>query len=242
MKGGALGDELKRILGREDELEGEEGRPKAAAGADAMLLFHPTRKKIFEVCFTRPCCTQNGLARQAGVSPATAKYHLDLLLRGGLVSELRKGKNRLFYPTGLLGRDDIERSAMMEDPRVGDVYRLISGRPGLAQKDLAGDLGRTHQSIIRAVSKLIAAGQIRQAREGRHVRYFPESQAVSDLRDGRRRLRAFRERLLLQLRKSGFVTRVHRSSEKDLVVSMEAGEETVVLHLSAGSPFAGLRG
>jgi predicted ArsR family transcriptional regulator len=236
----ALGHELKRIIGREDELEGGKARHKEAARADAMLLFNGTRRKLFESCFQRPCSSLNRLADRVGVSPATAKYHLDLLVRGGLLGEYRRGRRRLFFPRGLLEDGEVESTATIQDPRVAPVYELICGNPGTVQKDLTDRLGCSHQSVNRAAARLAAEGLVRTVKEGRYTRYYPTADPGASARSERRRLKLFRERFLNQLRSAGFATKVHRATADELVVSMEAGGEVVVVTLSRRSPFTGI--
>ena len=214
------------------------GSEREAALADAMLLFSRTKRDLFQETFRHPCSSLHALSRYTKISPATGKYHLDLLMRGRLLSEFALGYKRLFYPSGLLEPDQLEMLAAMQERRIRHMYEIVMQNPGITQSEAARTLGRSRQSVIRCVQRLMGLGCIRAAREGRHSRYFLQDSVGDPLRLRRTCPRSFRERFIQSLKRSGFRTRgVHRSSADVLIVSMEAGSETIVLNLESRSPF-----
>jgi DNA-binding transcriptional ArsR family regulator len=124
----------------------------ASAGA---LIGDPSRAAMLSALMGGQALTAGELAREAGVTPATASAHLGLLLDRGAVTVVPQGRHRYYRLA------DAETAAMIEDLTAAGIRRTpLSRQPGPRSEalrhartcydHLAGELGvRVHDALVR---------------------------------------------------------------------------------------------
>ncbi len=124
----------------------------ASTGA---LIGDPSRAAMLSALMGGQALTAGELAREAGVTPATASAHLGLLLDHGAVAVVPQGRHRYYRLA------DAETAAMIEDLAAAGIRRTpLSRQPGprsaalrharTCYDHLAGELGvRVHDAVVR---------------------------------------------------------------------------------------------
>lgn len=158
---------------------------------DPEALELASRRRIYQLLLDYPGLHLNDVARRLeDLSDSTVRYHLDRLVREGLVSQTQEGGYLRFYPRvegGPARRDLLDprqkRALALLRQRVplGVVLHLLAHGP-TSQGDLAVALGVAASTLAHHLDKLRDAELVTKEREGRRVLYrLVDAPAVGDL-------------------------------------------------------------
>lgn len=122
-------------------------------------LAHPARAALHDALRARECSARvSELAREAGLTPKTAEYHLNYLARLGIVREVRvTDEPRRFC---LPGRADADAPTPRSDLEAR-VVDAVAREPGTTAAAIARALGVTRPRVERRVMELLLAGRLR---------------------------------------------------------------------------------
>ena len=141
---------LKRDIGREKEIAEESWEVKPGKS----ILMNLTRQKLFRYLCEYPCSTLSTIARDIQLSPPSAIWHLKLLLERDLISHLKHGGQRIFFPQEMVNQDSIILLSLLANEKIRRIYNGIIDIPGIKQSELTQELGFSHQSINSFTKKL----------------------------------------------------------------------------------------
>ncbi len=228
---------MPRKVGRalEAAVRGERGAERGER-AEATLLSAP-RRRILEVLCARPVLAASQIARRAEMATTTVQWHLGKMEEAGYVASERRGRTRLYYPVGLIAREDVPLLEVLGQGLPRDIYRHLSRQTGASQRDLAEALGATQQAVHRAVSKLTNRGLVASVEDGRFIRYYP-TPLLADRREATAaRGKAFLEHILQRVEREASSAEVHRKTDTQLIVDLRGGSGAGALRILA-DPFA----
>lgn len=129
-------------------------------------LDHPTRRRIYEHLLSLPGDHFRSIVRSLRLGLGTARHHLDVLARRGLVHEETRNGRRRFYPNG--AGAEPQRNRLFEkhweyrDLRLRVLFavqRLGDARP----VTVGAALGISRQLAAYHLSRLHEAGYLRKA-------------------------------------------------------------------------------
>lgn len=98
----------------------------AASGAVAGA---PPRERIISMLQEQPGATIRSLAKALECTPQTASYHLDILIRRGLVANRRDGRKQRHFVAGQARDPDALLGALLRDPHQAVVIRQLASMP-----------------------------------------------------------------------------------------------------------------
>lgn len=144
---------------------------------DSDPLENERRREIYETVTETPGVHRARLAEQAGVSPATVRYHARVLERERLVKSEKIGGRQRLYP---LGFDDVELAAALEDDATAGVVAAIVDEGPVQVSELAASVGRCPGTISHHLDRLEDANLIEREKRGNtvQVRATPAVHAV----------------------------------------------------------------
>ncbi len=231
----SIGKALKRTITREDELDAVVDKRLASSS----VLMNVTRQKIFEELFLCPCIYLAALCADLSLKQPSAVWHLNKLASRGFIEESVQGDRHVFYPVGMVEKDDIAVLAILNVADARALYRAVAESPGMSRKELASSLGMGYNTATLYLAKLADLGMIDIVRDGKHARYFPT--VLVSTREGalRNRMKGCRERIMKLLTSDGVQPRIVRRTEGELVLRIVSGSEEGFLHLHT-KPFATL--
>lgn len=148
--------------------------PLYARVAKDKVLDHGTRQELLDRLRASPGSCVAELQAASGVSLNTIRHHLRVMQANGVVTSVKQGRRRCFFPvdTGWSAENRVAAAAISaRAPR--RVFRVIKSRPGIAQQELAAALGVTPTSIAFHARRLQEAGVVRAERTGRVLVYYP---------------------------------------------------------------------
>lgn len=147
------------------------------------LLDHPLRSRLYELVAARPGIAVSGAARAAGVSGATAAYHLRLLESAGLVVSDRIGNRRGFFPNGS-GTSEERRARALLEGHGRALLLAIRASPSAPLRKLATASGMNLSAAYFCINRLEREGLLSTVREPRRIRYEIKEPALRVLESG----------------------------------------------------------
>jgi DNA-binding transcriptional ArsR family regulator len=133
---------------------------------DSDPLTHPTRAELYELIAASPGTYLSELSTQADVPTSTARHHLDVLVREGVVTTSTvRGKRRYFsLDTG----DEAIAAALSDDASAAIIQCLADTGPASVSA-IADDLDRDVSTVSHHLGRLAENGLVEREREGRSV-------------------------------------------------------------------------
>jgi predicted DNA-binding transcriptional regulator len=123
------------------------------------LLDHPVRRRVHEAASRPGGATVRSVATELGCAESTARYHLEVLRRGGklrvAVSPLGASYHSPAAPPALQGPPPTLRE---------QIPHAVAASPGMNMSELARRLGVSKRSVQDHVLALLAEGRIESQR------------------------------------------------------------------------------
>lgn len=135
----------------------------------ANALQHPTRARLHAIVQADPGISFRAAVAHSGVALGTARHHLSILKRAGLVCEHRVGVRVAFLPAGD-GRD-AARLAMLRGEGMRELRDRIAGMARATQKDVLNAVPWSRSTTQHRLGRLVAAGILRTTWRGRYRHY-----------------------------------------------------------------------
>jgi DNA-binding transcriptional ArsR family regulator len=119
------------------------------------LLDQHTRRQVYEAIRAEPGIRYGELRATTGLPTGVLHHHLRVLGDHDLIVDVRRGRQRHLYPTGIRAIDASPRGSL-SDPQARILALLET--EALAQRDLAARLGITQQGVNYHLRRLWARG------------------------------------------------------------------------------------
>jgi len=146
------------------------------------VLDHEQRRAIYETVRDSPGISLRSLREKIGMAEGTARYHLDLLMRHGLIaSHCRYGFTRYYVNNGEYGRSEHLLLTHLHNENDRRIIDLLSGSDGRSHRDLMAATGTTSSSISWHMKRLVADGIVRSDRSGKIKTYQLTHEAANTL-------------------------------------------------------------
>lgn len=150
---------------------------------DSDPLEHDRRAALYERVQDSPGLSLTSLAEETDVPLSSARHHLCVLKREGLVTDRKIRGKRRFVP---LGADNDERVAALRDEATARVLTALARNGPSSVSTLAEDLDRDPSTVCHHLDGLEEAALVERHREGRAVvnSLTPTARSMLDARDG----------------------------------------------------------
>jgi predicted transcriptional regulator len=142
------------------------------------VLDHPERAAIYTTIVARPGIDIHGIAADLGMNRETLRYHLDQLESATRVVVMRdRGIVRYYENHGrytLLERKVLQH---LWNPTALAILSLIASRPGISQREIAGQISVTAPTVRWYIHRFRDDGIVAETRIGKFTRYtlMPEA-------------------------------------------------------------------
>lgn len=124
-----------------------------------------TRQRVRALLQARPALAPADAARELGVDPSTALYHLRRLVREGAASAHGPPRRRRYCAAG--------RRAPQDPADSRGVLDAVRAAPGIARVELAARLRLARSTLGWHLGRLQRRGLVRYERKGRRVLVYP---------------------------------------------------------------------
>lgn len=133
---------------------------------DSDPLEHDTRRQVHRVVEREPGTYLSAVSERAGVPLSTARHHVRVLEREGMVASAKVRGKRRFYPSGA---DEVELVAAIDDGATASVLDALARLGPCSVAVLAEDLGRDSSTVTYHLQRLEEDGLVERERDGRSV-------------------------------------------------------------------------
>src|SRR3990172_2506306 len=223
-----------RVLEEEPDLE-------VPAGREESVLMNPNRQRIFEYLSFCPCPSLTQAAGALGMSGPTAQWHAAKLARARYLQAVPTGRAQLFYPTAL-SREPRDLTVLTAVNGLGGakLLALVVAHPGLTLRQLSDAAGVGIGAARLQALRLVAADLAVVIADGRYRRIYPSGTILHLEKGARRKLRAFRQRLLKRLEHEKMRPTLRASLSREQELEVHVGDRTYVLRLPTSSLLHGI--
>ncbi|MDK2975103.1 MAG: hypothetical protein PWP08_1474 [Methanofollis sp.] len=152
-------------------------------------LDHEQRRVLYKTIEDDPGICFCALRERAGMNAGTARYHIGLLIRHGLIaSHCRYGSRRYYVNDETYGRSEHPLLAHLHNENDRHIIDLLAGPDGVeSHQDLMAAIGATSSSISWHMKRLVVDGVVLSGRPGKMKTYrlTPEAKkALETLNNG----------------------------------------------------------
>jgi predicted transcriptional regulator len=150
----------------------------ADSRARSRLDNNENRNRVYRYIVDNPGPTLYDISRELGMNVGTARYHLMILgINHRIVTHKAFGKfARYFTNSGTHGTDEQLLYSALRRQGIRSILGLLVERPGLSNREIAGQLNIRESAASRYMKELTSIGLVerRSKSEGRHAYYINE--------------------------------------------------------------------
>jgi biotin operon repressor len=142
------------------------------------LMQNPMREAIVGLVGANPGIHEMAVATELGISHTLTQYHVRMLAEFGAVELKRFGGRKCLFLPGTMGRTEKSLLLAERGGKGGEVLALVGRQPGVAQRDLARQLGIRESSVKWHLDRLEQQGllAIERGPAGKRVRLTPDAE------------------------------------------------------------------
>jgi predicted transcriptional regulator len=135
-------------------------------------LDHPNRAKLHAIILQDPGINFRQLARASGLAAGTARHHLTVLGRAGLVVEQGFGFTRRFFAPRAPSDAAVVLLRESSLKQLHDWIKANPGAPQLQVLDAMAPLGWSRSTTQHRLQRLVQGGALQLRCQGRFKRYW----------------------------------------------------------------------
>jgi predicted transcriptional regulator len=150
------------------------------------LMENSLRERIMDLLARSPGCYLGKMGRDLGVPTSTLKYHLNILRSFDMVTTVKKGRCRHYFPKRRRFTDIEKRMfAALEHAPTRRIVELVRSHPGVSQAGLVQMTGLSQSTVAWHMGKLEEMSLVESERRGVKEYYLkPEFRQVLDIVNG----------------------------------------------------------
>lgn len=150
------------------------------------LMDNDLRERIMDLLVSNPGCYLGKMGRDLNVPTSTLKYHLNILRSFDLVTTVKKGRCRHYFPKRRRFTDHEKRMfSAIEHAPTRRMVELVRTTPGVSQAGLVQLTGLSQSTVAWHMGKLEEMGLVHSERHGVKEYYLtPEFRQVLDALTG----------------------------------------------------------
>jgi predicted transcriptional regulator len=148
------------------------------------LINNSTRMEIYNFITANPGIQFRGICTGLSIAIGTAEFHLGVLKKAGLISFVRDGKYKRFFPSGKFTRQKMELISLLRHKTTRNILNTIVAKKTISRSKLASTLSISSQGLTWQMNRLRQEGLIQENFDGIKVNYSLKeliSQALPEL-------------------------------------------------------------
>jgi predicted transcriptional regulator len=125
-----------------------------------------TRTQIYNYIEGNPGVQVRGICAALSLPVGLAQYHLGVLIKAGLVSFIRDGRYKRFFPSKKFSRKQMLTISLLRHETAKRILEALLNKKQLSHGELAGEVSITSQALTWQIKRLGKTEFITQANEG----------------------------------------------------------------------------
>ena len=187
-------------------------------------MMNPTRQAIFQYLCRFPCKHIRAMEKDLKLKLPTLIWHLRLLEKNGFITSAPFRHRKVFYPTGLIPKNDIPIFALLENAKVRNIAAALYKNKELTQKEIMILSDTYQQSVQWYLAQMKELSLINYTKKGRNTIYT-DTGRIEEVKEHCNVLYDdFIKDLMIKLRKDGVAPKVIREDAKGTIIQLDLGE------------------
>jgi len=125
-----------------------------------------TRTQIYNYIESNPGIQFRGICAGLSLPVGLAQYHLGVLVKAGLVSFIRDGRYKRFFPSKKFSKKEMLTISLLRHETAKRILEALLNRKQLSHGELAGEVSITSQALTWQMKSLKKTEFVLQANEG----------------------------------------------------------------------------
>jgi len=125
-----------------------------------------TRTQIYNFVKDNPGIQFRGICASLSLPVGLAQYHLGVLVKAGLVSFIRDGRYKRFFPSKKFSKKEMLTISLLRHETAKRILEALLNKKQLSHGELAGEVSITSQALTWYMKRLGNTEFIMQANEG----------------------------------------------------------------------------
>ena len=131
-----------------------------------------TRTQIYNFVKDNPGIQFRGICASLSLPVGLAQYHLGVLVKAGLVSFIRDGRYKRFFPSKKFSKKEMLTISLLRHETAKRILEALLNKKQLSHGELAGEVSITSQALTWHMKRLGKTEFIMQANEGLKTIYL----------------------------------------------------------------------
>jgi predicted transcriptional regulator len=137
---------------------------------ETMVLKLDRRRKIYEIVRAFAGCHFREIQRRSELPTGSVRYHLDYLVRSGLIKSQKEGNNLRYYPREFKSQN-VQLLGLLRQERVRQIILFILLNKNCNQEDITKHVGLSPSTVSWHLKKLEESNVVGFVKEGREKKY-----------------------------------------------------------------------
>jgi len=130
-----------------------------------------TRTQIYNYIEGNPGVQFRGICSALSLPVGLAQYHLGVLVKAGLVSFIRDGRYKRFFPSKKFSRKEMLTISLLRHKTTRKILEVLLNKKQLSHGELAYEVSITSQALTWQMKRLGKTAFVLQANEGLRTIY-----------------------------------------------------------------------
>jgi predicted transcriptional regulator len=129
-------------------------------------LNNGTRTQIYNYIESNPGVQFRGVCAGLSIPVGLAQYHLGVLIKAGLVSFIRDGRYKRFFPSKKFSRKEMLTISLLRHETARKILEALLDKKQLSHGELAGEVSITSQALTWQMKRVGKTQFVMQTNEG----------------------------------------------------------------------------
>ena len=140
-----------------------------------------TRTQIYNYIEENPGVQFRGVCAGLSIPVGLAQYHLGVLIKAGLVSFIRDGRYKRFFPSKKFSRKEMLTISLLRHKTARKILEALLDKKQLSHGELAGEVSITSQALTWQMKRVGKTQFVLQTNEGLKTIYSLDENSTSTL-------------------------------------------------------------
>jgi len=151
-------------------------------GANSQTPFNNgTRTQIYNYIEGNPGVQFRGVCAGLSIPVGLAQYHLGVLIKAGLVSFIRDGRYKRFFPAKKFSRKEMLTISLLRHKTARRILEALLDKKQLSHGELAGEVSITSQALTWQMKRVGKTQFVLQTKEGLKTIYSLDENSTPTL-------------------------------------------------------------
>jgi predicted ArsR family transcriptional regulator len=149
--------------------------------ANSQMPFNNTRTQIYNYIESNPGIQFRGVCAGLCIPVGLAQYHLGVLIKAGLVSFIRDGRYKRFFPAKKFSRKEMLTISLLRHKTARKIFEALLNKKQLSHGELAGEVSITSQALTWQMKRIGKTQFVLQTNEGLKTIYSLDENSTQTL-------------------------------------------------------------